>query len=192
MSDPITKFKSWWDNALLNTPLKHKNTVCVSTINADGFPSGRFVDLKAVNEDGFVFCTNLDSEKGKELRNNSKVALTFWWEHVACQVRVIGLASEISKKDADNYWQTRSRDAQITTISFKQSQGLESESELMELFLQTKAKIGENEVAKPEDWGGYNVKPISIEFLTFKYDRLHLREFYKKNENGWLKSLLQP
>lgn len=192
MENPIEKFKSWWETALVNTPLNQKNAVCVSTINENGFPSERFVDLKAVSDDGFTFCTYLDSQKGGDIRKNNKVSLTFWWEHVGYQVRVTGLASEIAEVEAQYYWDQRTKDAQITTSCCKQSQPLNSESDLMKQFLQTKEKFAESSVGKPDNWGGYLVTPVSIEFLTFKENRLHFRELFKNTNNVWCKTLLQP
>ncbi len=100
--------------------MQQKNAVCVSTIDEMGFPSGRFVDLKSVNDSGFVFCTYIDSVKGKEILRNPKVAMTVWWDHVGYQVRVVGVAEPIDETEADSYWTSRSRSAQLTTTAFEQ------------------------------------------------------------------------
>ena len=192
MDNPIEKFKTWWEDSLSNTPLKQKSAVCVSTINNEGFPEGRFVDLKSVSENGFTFCTYLDSSKGSDIRRNSKVSLTVWWDHVGYQVRVVGIAEQISDLEASKYWQTRNRDAQLTTVSFAQSKPLSSESELSEKFDLMSKEVGSQSIPKPENWGGYIVRAVSIEFLTFKESRLHLRELFQENEGHWNKSLLQP
>ncbi|MBS4200007.1 pyridoxamine 5'-phosphate oxidase [Bacillus sp. FJAT-49732] len=192
MWKPIIKFISWWDEAKNNSKLKHPSAVCVSTIDEHGFPSGRFVDLKSVDESGFIFCTSLDSQKGRDIQRNPKVALTFWWETIGYQVRVNGLASQISSSLAEKYWKTRSRDAQITTLSCKQSQYFFSEQDLYKQFEEVKKNIEEKQIPKPENWGGFVVKPITIEFLTFKESRLHIREQYTINGDEWQKRLLQP
>jgi pyridoxamine 5'-phosphate oxidase len=192
MDDPVDKFNNLWGQALLDTPLKQKSAVCVSTINADGFPESRFVDLKAASKCGLVFCTYLDSNKGNDIRRNSKVSLAIWWDHIGIQIRVVGEAQQISEEEAIKYWQTRSRDAQLTTMSFNQSKPLSSESELISKFDNIKEQMEGEIVPKPKNWGGYIIKPLSIEFLTFKESRLHLREQYKNTEGQWCKTLLQP
>lgn len=192
MVDPVNKFNTLWEHALLDTPLKQKSAVCVSTINEDGFPESRFVDLKAVSESGLVFCTYLDSNKGNDIRRNPKVSLTVWWDHIGIQIRAVGVAQQISEEVASKYWQTRSRNAQLTTMSFNQSKALSSESELIAKFDQIKEEMEGNTVPKPKNWGGYTIKPLSIEFLTFKESRLHLRELYKNTDGQWNKTLLQP
>ncbi len=191
MNNPIVKFELWWSE-VKEIGLKHPGAVCVSTIDRHGFPSGRFVDLKDIIDDCFIFCTNLDSQKGHDIENNDKVALTFWWEAIGYQVRIIGHALQISSALADRYWQTRPRDAQITTLSCQQSKPLLSEHILQEQFEKVKKNAGSNDIPRPDNWGGYTVKPVMIEFLTFKASRLHLRERYTINGGSWGKELLQP
>ena len=193
MGNPITKFREWWKTALVQTPLKQKSAVCVSTVGQDGFPSGRFVDLKAVDEEGFSFCTYLDSEKGRHITANPKVALTVWWDHVGYQVRVKGTAEPIPEEEATKHWMTRSRDAQLTTLCSEQSQVLESEEVLQKQLAEVEARFRGVNVPKPTNWGGYRIKPLSIEFLTFRDSRLHKRELFQIDETGaWQMSLLQP
>ena len=191
INNPIVKFERWWDE-VKRIGLKHPGAVCVSTIDEQGFPSGRFVDLKDIADDCFIFCTNLDSQKGHDIEKNDRVALTFWWEAIGYQVRIIGHASQISSEAADRYWDTRPRDAQITTLSCQQSKLLISEKLLQVQFEKVKASLEGVEITRPDNWGGYAVKPVMIEFLTFKASRLHLRERYTIVENEWSKELLQP
>ncbi|KZN45438.1 pyridoxine/pyridoxamine 5'-phosphate oxidase [Pseudoalteromonas luteoviolacea] len=192
MDNPISKFKVWWQDSQANSPLNQKNAVCVSTLDEGGFPSGRFVDLKAVSDEGFVFCSYMDSEKGKQISHNSKSAMTIWWDHVGYQVRVIGHAKEISKIEADRFWEKRTRSAQLTTSAFEQSAPLESESLLETRLQKASIKLDGQPVPKPDNWGGYVIKPVSIEFLTFRESRLHLRELYERTDGYWSKQLLQP
>ncbi len=189
---PIEKFNQWWQQALKDSPLKQKSAVCVSTIDAQGFPQARFVDLKSASNDGFTFCTYLDSNKGADISNNNKVAITAWWEHVGYQVRIVGFAEQIDKAKAEQYWQTRNKEAQLTTSAFEQSQPLSEISQLETKFNQIKQDFAEKEVPMPSNWGGYIVKPVSIEFLTFAETRLHLRELFEKRDTQWQSSLLQP
>lgn len=192
METPIDIFQQWWTKAIVNSPLSQKSAVCISTIDENGFPTGRFVDLKSVDENGFTFCTYLDSAKGKHIQYNQKIALTVWWDHVGYQVRVVGEASPISDIDAIKFWKSRNRSAQLTTTAFQQSQPLTDEEELARRMQAVSQKFLDKEVPKPANWGGFCIKPLSIEFLTFAETRLHLRELYNRVDGGWVKSLLQP
>jgi pyridoxamine 5'-phosphate oxidase len=192
MEHPIVKFNKWWEAALKDTPLKQKSAVCVSTIDNNGFPTGRFVDLKGVTENGFTFCTYLDSKKGIEISANSKIAMTAWWDHVGLQVRVTGFALALAEEEATQFWELRSRDAQLTTLCSKQSQNLESETLLSEELLKAKELFRGKNIPKPYNWGGFTIQPLTIEFLTFNDNRLHLREFFEINSGDWSKELLQP
>lgn len=193
MEDPITKFKSWWNDALSESTLNQKSAACLSTITKDGFPSGRFVDLKDVGDNGFTFCTTLDSPKGKQIADNSKVALTIWWDYVGYQVRIIGNAVMISESDSEKYWMKRSREAQLTTTASNQSHMLKSEKALVSELEKIQSKFRGQAIPKPNNWGGYIVKPVSIEFLKFVKNRLHKRERFKRKDNSaWSMTRLQP
>jgi pyridoxamine 5'-phosphate oxidase len=190
--DPIKQFKTWWQLASNDSPLKQKSAACVSTINEDGYPDGRFVDLKEVDNKGFVFCTYLDSQKGKHLANNPKVSLTLWWDHLGYQVRVIGNAEQIDDEKAKRFWTTRTRDAQLTTSSFQQSAAMPSMAFLHDQFAKVSQTMADKNIPKPTNWGGYCIQPLTIEFLTFQDNRLHVRELYSREDNLWRKTLLQP
>lgn len=189
---PIKKFKLCWEEAKSHSKLKYPSAMCVSTMDQHGFPSGRFVDLKSVEDNGFIFCTNLDSEKVRDIQHHSKVALTFWWEAIGYQVRVRGHASEIPRSTAEKYWQTRSREAQITTLICQQSQPLLPDQNLSRQLEEAKQNLADKPILMPENWGGFIVKPILIEFLTFKENRLHTRERYTSHDDVWVKERLQP
>ncbi|AOT08701.1 pyridoxine/pyridoxamine 5'-phosphate oxidase [Pseudoalteromonas luteoviolacea] len=192
MDNPINKFKVWWQESQVNSPLNQKSAVCVSTLDESGFPSGRFVDLKAVSDTGFVFCSHLNSAKGKQILHSSKSSMTVWWDHVGYQVRVIGHAQEISKIEADSFWKSRTRSAQLTTTAFEQSAPLRSESLLATRLQKASLKFEGQSVPKPDNWGGFIIKPVSIEFLTFRESRLHLRELFERTDDYWSRQLLQP
>ena len=190
---PIAQFNSWWSHATEKSQLNQKNAVCVSTIDSDGFPDNRFVDLKEVTDVGFVFCTFLDSQKGKHIRNNPNVAIAIWWDHVGYQIRIKGSAEEISNSKAQKYWESRSLEAQLTTSSFHQSEPMPSIEYLKTQIAINKRQMTGLSIPKPKNWGGYCVKPSTIEFLTFKESRLHIREYFSlDNKNNWRRSLLQP
>ncbi|KZN52390.1 pyridoxine/pyridoxamine 5'-phosphate oxidase [Pseudoalteromonas luteoviolacea] len=192
MEHPVKQFLQWWECALKDSPLKQKSAVCVSTIDDGGFPATRFVDLKSVSNDGIVFCTYLDSAKGKEISACNKVALTAWWDHIGYQVRVTGLAAPLPDEDADKYWKTRTTGAQITTHVCEQSQPLTNPNDLINKVAAIKRVNSINPSIRPINWGGYSVAAHRIEFLTFKEDRLHLRELFILNDGVWEKSFLQP
>jgi pyridoxamine 5'-phosphate oxidase len=192
MQQPIVQFQTWWKEALLHSPLQQKSAVCLSSIDADGFPAGRFVDLKWVDETGFVFCSYFDSAKGRQIQQNPKVALTIWWDHLGYQVRIVGKAEQISAARADSFWNTRSKSAQLTTTAFRQSEPMASEAELGLKLQAVAANYADQSIPRPSNWGGYCIKPLSIEFLRFRQSRLHLRELYKYHADGWTKQLLQP
>jgi pyridoxamine 5'-phosphate oxidase len=192
MKNPFEQFNLWWKNALADSPLKQKSAVCISTIDQHGFPSGRFVDLKEVNETGFIFCTYLDSAKGEHLKHNPKIAMTIWWDHVGYQIRVQGSATPINQDQALKYWKTRSKEAQLTTTAFQQSQTLDHEAELQTRIDRISQEYIHTEVPKPDAWGGYIIAPHSIEFLSFRESRLHLRELFTLSDDVWVKTLLQP
>lgn len=193
MEDPIIKFKRWWNDALTENPLHQKSAVCLSTITKDGYPTGRFVDLKDVDDNGFIFCTTLDSPKGKQIENHSKVALTIWWDHVGYQVRITGNAVIISESDSEKFWMKRSREAQLATTACNQSRLLKSDEELAAELEKIRSEFYGQAIPKPGNWGGYQVKPVSIEFLKFAKNRLHKRELFKRQRNGvWSMTRLQP
>ncbi|WP_342355316.1 pyridoxal 5'-phosphate synthase [Pseudoalteromonas luteoviolacea] len=192
MNNPIEQFSQWWEQALIDSPLKQKSAVCVSTIDQEGFPAARFVDLKSVSNEGMVFCTYLSSQKGIEISKCNKVALTAWWDHIGYQVRVTGCATRLSDIDAEKYWKTRTRSAQITTHVCEQSQLIANPFMLREKVAEYTQSNEAEPIERPVNWGGYRIKPIRIEFLTFKEDRLHIRELYTLCNEKWNRAYLQP
>lgn len=192
MSDPVALFNQYWKKAVENSPLKQKSAVCVTTIDESGFPDSRFVDLKQVDDDGFVFCTSLQSDKAQHIDNNDKVALCIWWEHIDLQVRVTGAASLIEPSLADKYWAERNQDARITSVAFHQSQPLAQQTELEQIFSESKASIGDSTIARPTEWGGFCVAPHKIEFLAFRQSRLHERQRFVRDNGTWTSTFLQP
>lgn len=189
---PLEKFNCWWNTAKNNSPLKQKNAICLSTIDNSGYPNARFIDLKKADDKGFIFCSYLDSKKGHEINNNSNVALTAWWDHCGFQIRITGTARLLPDSENDKYWLTRTHAAQLTTSISNQSQLLDDEESLTKRFHILEKELQNKEIPRPKNWGVYQVTPISIEFLTFRENRLHLREFFELTENKWSQCLLQP
>ena len=157
--DPIKKFETWWEIAKENFLLNQSNAACLSTINKDGFPSGRFVDLKEIDDQCFIFCTSFESEKACEIINNPNVALTIWWDHVGFQVRITGTARTIPNRDAIIHWQNRSREAQITSVCSNQSEEINRMEKLREKIDHFKNSMSnESVIPKPATWGCFKVQ----------------------------------
>jgi pyridoxamine 5'-phosphate oxidase len=192
MENPILQFIEWWDKSQEASPLKHNDAVCLSTINDHGYPSGRIVDLKAADENGFVFCTYLESAKALELLSNSNVAITVWWDHVGYQVRVLGEAKLIDESLAQKLWSERDKASQIATISFEQSKPINTLEEIQEKYVKSERCFEHIDPPKPDKWGGFVVVPSSIEFFQFNENRMHKREHYTLHNDKWGKTILQP
>ncbi|WP_395373623.1 pyridoxal 5'-phosphate synthase [Marinicella sp. W31] len=191
-SDPIKRFQLLWDQARESSAVQLKSAVCISTIDENGFPQARFVDLKQADEGGFVFCTDYQSSKGQELLNNPKAALTIWWEHLSTQVRITGTAATIPTAAAEKFWHDRTYDAKLTSLASQQSQELHSDHDLIQLLTTLQVQHHESDIPKPASWGGFVISPIKIEFLLFKEDRMHQRDLYIKQQDHWQKKHLQP
>lgn len=192
-TDPFSLFNKWYQLAITDSPLRFPGAVCISTVDTEGFPDGRFVDLKDVSEKGFTFCTHLDSAKANALTHNPKIALTVWWDHIGRQVRVKGIAQPLTDTASERYWAERSREAHITTWGSAQSEVLESPVALTEKLAAAQARFQNVEfIPRPANWGGYCIDPTTIEFLTFREDRLHERVRFQRLSGDWERVLLQP
>ena len=196
-NSPLRKFHQWWQQAKHNTPLKYHSAFNLSTIDAEGFPASRFVDLKDLNQQGFIFCTDSQSQKGQDIARNSKVSLCFWWDHIGRQIRIQGHAKTLDPNTSNHYWQQRPWAARITTLCSQQSRPLDGNTNLQqrhqELTQQWTSTDGELlDIPRPEQWCAYGVVPTRIEFLRFKESRLHEREVYWVDGGEWQIKSLQP
>jgi len=197
---PIGLFNEWFAAEKALSTARIPEACCLSTIGADGFPNARFLALKEVRQGRFVITGPDRSRKGQEMRNDPKVALTFWWPHSERQVRVQGVASRISKSDADRYFSERGLDAQLISNSAKQGQRIADfdryEREMladMSKFKEFLSSQSEDlRVHRPSDWGGFEIDPIRIEFLEFAPSRLHRRTLYEREGETWNRSYLEP
>lgn len=187
----VNKLNQIWGLAKVDSPLNQKSAVCVSTIDCAGFPQSRFVDLKEIDQSGFTFCTSYNSEKGNHLSNNPKVSLLAWWDHTGYQIRVVGNAVRISEELAERFWLTRSKEAQIATTCFKQSEIWNSEVSIDNHF-SSALSASDEFISRPDSWGGYSVAPHTVEILKFKANRVHTREQYSWEGSLWKMRLLQP
>jgi pyridoxamine 5'-phosphate oxidase len=193
LDDPIQLFKIWMDEAK-KSELNDPNALSLATSNKDNIPSVRMVLLKGFNQNGFVFYTNLNSQKGNELRKNPKAAMCFHWKSLLRQIRISGTVTQVEDKVADQYYNSRSYESRIGAWASKQSSKLANRDELINSIKEYRYKYNdENNVPRPSHWSGWNLFPSSIEFWLDGDSRIHERLKYKIDNNGnWIKSLLSP
>lgn len=189
--DPIERFKEWYALAETAGVTMHDGA-SLATVGTDGAPSLRVVLLKDVDESGFVFYTNLHSRKAREMTNDNRAALCFWWPSIQLQVRIEGTVTSVSDAEADAYFATRARDSQLGAWASDQSSVLESRDELMAKFEQLEAEYEGKKVPRPPFWSGYRLVPQHIEFWTGMLSRLHDRDLYTRGDNGWSMKKLYP
>jgi pyridoxamine 5'-phosphate oxidase len=193
LEDPIQLFKIWMEEAEKSEP-NDPNALSLATSNKDSFPSVRVVLLKEFNQKGFVFYTNLNSQKGNELKENPKAAMCFHWKSLLRQIRVSGTVTQVADGVADQYYNSRGYESRIGAWASKQSKELGSRSELINLIREFKQKYNDvNKVPRPSYWSGWNLSPTSIEFWLDGDNRIHERLKYTKDKSGnWIKSILNP
>ena len=192
LDDPIELFKLWMDDAKKSEP-NDPNAVSLATSN-NNFPSVRMVLLKDFSQNGFIFYTNLNSQKGNELKENPKAAMCFHWKSLLRQIRINGLVTQVADDVADKYYNSRSYESRIGAWASKQSKELTSRDQLIDSIKEYKDKYNdENNVPRPSYWSGWILSPQSIEFWLDGDGRIHERLKYVKDRNGqWIKSLLSP
>jgi pyridoxamine 5'-phosphate oxidase len=164
----------------------------LATVGEDGKVSARIVLLRGVDERGFVFYTNLNSEKAGQLAANSEVAICLHWDPLKEQVRVEGTAEAVPDDEADQYWQSRPRESQIGAWASRQSETLPSRDVLLQQVAEVEARFEGQDVPRPSFWSGFRVVPTRIEFWKGMPARLHERVVYELREEGWAKRLLYP
>ena len=192
LRNPVDQFKLWFNEAnAANLPMANAMTLATST--QDGKPSARIVLLKEVDNRGFTFYTNFNSRKGQELTSNPHAALVFYWPDLGRQVRIEGLVKQISAEESDRYFQTRPRESQISAVVSPQSDVVTSREELERRWKELERQLAGHPVQRPPRWGGYCLKPTSIEFWQNRESRLHDRILYVLQSNGrWTISRLAP
>ena len=192
LDDPIELFKLWMDDAKKSEP-NDPNAVSLATSN-NNFPSVRMVLLKDFSQNGFIFYTNLNSQKGNELKENPKAAMCFHWKSLLRQIRINGVVTQVADDVADKYYNSRSYESRIGAWASKQSKELTSRDKLIDSIKEYKDKYNdENNVPRPSHWSGWILSPQSIEFWLDGDGRIHERLKYVKDKNSqWIKSLLSP
>ena len=189
--DPIRQFERWMDEAV-GAAVPQPNAMTLATAGGQGRPSARAVLLKGYDSHGFVFYTNLESRKARELEANPWAALCIMWIGLHRQVRIEGPVERIDDKEADDYFASRPREAQIAAAASPQSRVLLDRAELESLVAQREEEYGEEVVSRPAYWGGLRVRPELVEFWQGRRHRLHDRIVYLAEGEGWRMERLAP
>jgi pyridoxamine 5'-phosphate oxidase len=191
-NNPLVQFQTWFDEAL-TSELREPNAMIIATASPDGVPNARVVLLKSLDDKGFVFYTNFESAKGKELDENPHIALVFNWLELERQVRIQGIVEKVSDEEANKYFQSRPKGSQIGAWASPQSNVIPNRNVLEINQLELEKKYANDTILpKPPHWGGYRVIPSAIEFWQGRSSRLHDRIRYKKIENDWVMERLAP
>ncbi|GAA0757483.1 pyridoxamine 5'-phosphate oxidase [Psychroflexus lacisalsi] len=183
--NPIQQFRSWFYDVEKFGGLDEANAMTVSTIGEDGFPKSRVVLLKSYDENGFVFYTNYESEKGKALLNNPHTCLSFFWPNTERQVIIKGKAEKVSEEVSNNYFASRPKGSQLGALVSNQSSVIKNRKVLEDELEALEKKYADKEVPRPENWGGFLVRPESIEFWQGRPNRLHDRFQFTKSDSEY-------
>ena len=189
-TDPFVQFRNWFEEYLNSAPLE-PNAFVLSTADADCRPSSRVVLLKGFDPRGFVFFTNYESKKARDLDANSNAALNFFWPELERQVRVAGIAEKTSAEESESYFESRPTASRIGAWASKQSGILSDRKELEERFDEIRARF-DDEIPCPPFWGGYRIVPTSFEFWQGRPSRLHDRICYERDDTAWKIFRLYP
>jgi len=189
--NPLKQFEHWLNDAI-SAKVNEPTAMSVVTVGVDGFPDSRMVLLKDYNENGFTFFTNYNSNKGKAIANNPAVGLHFFWPELERQIRISGFAEKTSCEISDRYFSSRPVLSQIAAIVSNQSNKIPSREFLQNQFENLKNEIGSENLKRPENWGGFLIKPAKFEFWQGRESRLHDRILYVNENGSWLISRLAP
>ena len=185
--DPINLFNRWFHEVEDFGGVDEVNAMTVSTLGLDGFPKSRVVLLKKFNEEGFIFYTNYNSEKGKAILENPNLCLSFFWHSMERQVIIKGVAEKTSDIISDNYFASRPKGSQLGALVSAQSEVIPNRDYLEDNLNQLEKEYEEKEVPRPDFWGGFLVKPVEVEFWQGRPNRLHDRIRYKLSKNYYWK-----
>jgi pyridoxamine 5'-phosphate oxidase len=188
----MEQFDRWWQEAL-KSEIIEVNAMTLATASADGLPAARIVLLKGFRDEGFLFYTNYDSFKGRQLLENPRACLVFFWKEIERQVRITGLVEKLSRGESDAYFNSRPAGSRIGAWASPQSEVIESSDWLLKRANQFEENFAETGIPTPPHWGGYLVRPVTIEFWQGRPNRLHDRLLYSLQENGnWMIERLAP
>ena len=190
-SNPIDQFEVWFNEAVTNK-LNEPNVMHLSTVSAEGKPSGRVMLLKGFDERGFIFYTNYESRKANQLAVNRYAAMTFLWLELFKQVRIEGTVQEVPAAESDIYFNSRHRGSQIAAWASSQSKPLADRKELDKKVAEFEKEFAGKPVPRPSNWGGYCLSPVLMEFWLGRANRLHDRIQYTLERDAWTKQRLSP
>lgn len=189
--EPYRLFASWIEEATASE-INDPNALALATVDTDGMPNVRMVLLKGFDERGFVFYTNFESQKGREILGSMKAAMCFHWKSLRRQVRVRGPVEQVSDAEADEYYASRPRGSRIGAWASKQSRPLEGRFALEKAVAEYTAKHAVGDIPRPEHWSGFRILPQSIEFWHDRPFRLHDRVVFNRSQDDWDKTRLYP
>lgn len=183
-SNPIDQFTRWWNDAVASQ-IDEVNAMTLATVNTAGAPVARIVLLKGYNPEGFIFFTNYESDKGKNLAQNPNAALVFFWKELERQIRIEGTVQKISAEESDRYFNSRPASSRIGAWASPQSAVIENRLVIEQNVERYTSIFANDSIERPDHWGGYIVKPTSIEFWQGRSSRLHDRIRYKLETSGY-------
>jgi len=191
-SDPVDQFKSWFEEAL-QAEVNEPNAFTLSTCGKSGWPSGRIVLLKEIIDQQFVFYTNYESDKAREMAENPQIAMTFLWHELQRQVRIKGNVQKNERHRALHYFQSRPFESQLGAWASPQSRIIENRSMLENQMADMRKQYeGQDKLPLPDHWGGYQITPVEFEFWQGRRSRLHDRIKYINTESGWIVQRIAP
>ncbi|MBR9910967.1 MAG: pyridoxamine 5'-phosphate oxidase [Gammaproteobacteria bacterium] len=189
--DPIVQFETWLKQAV-EAGLKDPTAMTVATVDAEGQPSQRIVLLKHLDQRGFVFYTNYESDKARDIAANPRVSLHFPWHELERQVKICGRAEKVSTAESLKYFSSRPTESQLAAWASAQSRPISSRQLLLQQFQAMKEKFKQGGIPLPDFWGGFRVIPATIEFWQGGAHRLHDRYKYRRTDTGWEVDRLAP
>ncbi|MEP0547774.1 MAG: pyridoxamine 5'-phosphate oxidase [Rhodothermales bacterium] len=190
-ADPLRFFERWFDEAV-SAEVREPNAMTLATLGADGQPAARIVLLKGVDAEGFVFYTNYESRKARELEAHPRAALVFWWEALERQVRIEGTVGRVDAAESDAYFASRPRGSRLGAWASDQSRPIADRAVLEEKLAEVEAAYPGDAVPRPPHWGGYRLTPTLFEFWQGRASRLHDRLEYTPGPDGWTIRRLAP
>lgn len=190
--DPVAQMRSWLELAYKTPAIEEANAMCIATVAADGSPSSRMVLLRGLDERGLVFFTSYGSRKGRQIAENPRVAVTFYWAPLHRQLRVEGSVSQLAEDESDAYFASRPRGHQLSAWASEQGEPVETREILDERLKHFDERFEGEEVPRPHSWGGYVIAPDRFEFWQGRANRMHDRLEYRREGRVWKLQRLQP